>query len=72
MSIRQLKTKKAFYIAPLPRYDAILGALFVHEFDVRFPQNPVAVIKGIEVPDTGKPENTKNPRNPDDPDDLTS
>jgi gag-polyprotein putative aspartyl protease len=53
MSIGQLKTKKAFYIAPLPRNDAILGAPFVHQFDVRFPQkpqNPVAVIKGIEVP----------------------
>src|SRR5271168_718545 len=50
MSIGQLKMKKAFYIAPLPRYDAILGAPFVHEFDVRFPQKPVGVIKGIEVP----------------------
>src|SRR5271165_6278440 len=53
MSIRQLEMKKAFYIAPLPRYDAILGAPFVHEFDVRFPQKPqkpVAVIKGIEFP----------------------
>jgi hypothetical protein len=53
MSIGQLETRKAFYIAPLPRYDAILGAPFVQEFDVRFPQktqNPVAVIKGIEVP----------------------
>jgi len=53
MSIGQLEMKKAFYIAPLPRYDAILGAPFVHEFDVRFPQKPqkpVAVIKGIEFP----------------------
>src|SRR5271169_2813981 len=50
MSIGQFETRKALYIAPLPRYDAILGAPFVQEFDVRFPQNPVAVIKGIEVP----------------------
>ena len=50
MSIGQLETRKAFYIAPLPSYDAILGAPFVQEFDVRFPQNPVAVINGMEVP----------------------
>jgi hypothetical protein len=50
MSRRQFKTRKALYVAPLPRYDAILGAPFVQAFDLRFPQNPVAVIKGIEVP----------------------
>jgi hypothetical protein len=49
MSIGQLEPRKAFYIAPLPRYDAILGAPFVQEFDVRIPPNPVAMIKGIEV-----------------------
>ena len=59
MSIGQFETRKALYIAPLPRYDAILGAPFVQEFGVRFPQNPVAVIKGIEVPliqETQKPQ----------------
>ena len=50
MMIGQFEIRKALYVAPLPRYDAILGAPFVQEFDVRFPQNPVAVIKGMEVP----------------------
>jgi hypothetical protein len=65
MSIGQLETKKAFYIAPLPRYDAILGAPFVHQFDVRFPQkpqNPVAVIKGTEVPLIQATQETQKPQ----------
>jgi len=46
----QFETRKAFYIAPLPCYDAILGTPFVREFGVQFPKNPVTVIEGMEVP----------------------
>jgi len=52
MSIgEQLETQKAFYVLPLPRYDAILGTPFIKEFDVTFPTDkPIACIGNIEVP----------------------
>jgi hypothetical protein len=62
MSIAQLEIRKAFYIAPLRRYDVILGAPFVQEYFIQFPQNPVAVIKGIKVPLIQ--ETQKTPENP--------
>jgi len=47
----QLETQKAFYVLPLPRYDAILGTPFIKEFDVTFPTDkPIACIGNIEVP----------------------
>ena len=40
MSIgEKTQTQKAFFILPLPRYDAILGIPFVEEFNVKCPKN---------------------------------
>jgi hypothetical protein len=59
MSIgEQIQTQKAFYILPLPRYDAILGIPFVEEFNVKCPKDSNCVtindevIKKVTTPET--------------------
>jgi hypothetical protein len=50
MSIgEQTQTQKAFYILPLPLYDAILGTPFVEEFNVRCPKDSNCVTINDEI-----------------------
>ena len=50
MSIgERTETQKAFYILPLPRYDAILGIPFVEEFNVRCPKDSNSVTINDEI-----------------------